>query len=176
MSTHVRALSPAKTEAGSDTSLLLERERILWGGGMKRSDLRSYAIAAPLSVSQCVCARVSVSQGTHTHTHTHTHTYYGTHSIFAMPANASAGTEVIPLNSRFSPPPCVGQEPDRTSGAPSVLPLKVQPPNVCVQFKAEALLDVDMSQSSASKIFLDHQMDIWEERKQQRKGEKKRKK
>jgi hypothetical protein len=60
-------------------------------------------------------------------THSHTNTYHGTHSMFAMPVKASVGTEVIPLldRTRLPPavfsfvPPCVGQEPDRTSGAPA---------------------------------------------------------
>ncbi len=45
-----------------------------------------------------------------------------------MPAKASAGTDVMPLPRRYSVPPSVGQEPDRTSGAPARSPLKVQPP------------------------------------------------
>jgi hypothetical protein len=71
-----------------------------------------------------------------------------------MPAKASAGTEVIPLLKIFSAPPCVGQEPDRTSGAPSESPLKVQPPNPTVQGKADALLDAARSPSSTSNILL----------------------
>jgi hypothetical protein len=78
-----------------------------------------------------------------------------------MPAKASAGTEVIPLLSRFSQPPCMGQEPDRTSGAPLESPLKVQPPNSTVQGKADALLDAARSPSSASHIFLDADVAIW---------------
>jgi hypothetical protein len=61
MSTYFRVLSPAKTEAGSDASLLPWRSRSLWGGGRKTSGLHSFVIAAPLRVRQCVCARVSVS-------------------------------------------------------------------------------------------------------------------
>jgi hypothetical protein len=61
MSTYVRALSPAKTEAGSDASLLPSRYSCLWGGGRKQSGLHSFAIAAPLRVRECVCARVSVA-------------------------------------------------------------------------------------------------------------------
>jgi hypothetical protein len=71
-----------------------------------------------------------------------------------MPAKASAGTEVIPLFERSRLPPCVGQEPDRTSGAPSESPLKLHPPNPTVQGKAEALLDAASSPSSASKLAL----------------------
>ena len=78
-----------------------------------------------------------------------------------MPAKASAGTEVIPLFERSRLPPCVGQEPDRTSGAPLVSPLNVQPPNTSVQGKAEALLDAARSPSSASNIFLDPDVSIW---------------
>jgi hypothetical protein len=62
-----------------------------------------------------------------------------------MFAKASGGTEVIPLLERSSVPPCVGQEPDRTSGAPAWSPLKLQPPNPTVQGKAEALLDAARS-------------------------------
>jgi hypothetical protein len=61
MSTYVRALSPAKTEAGSDASLFIERLRTLWGGGRKQSGLNSFAIP-PLCVYVIVCARVSVCQ------------------------------------------------------------------------------------------------------------------
>ena len=75
-----------------------------------------------------------------------------------MPAKASAGTEVIPLLSRFSLPPCVGQEPDRTSGAPLESPLKLQPPNPTVHGKAEALLDAARRPSSTGNIFLDTDM------------------
>jgi hypothetical protein len=75
-----------------------------------------------------------------------------------MPAKASAGTEVIPLLERSSLPPCVGQEPDRTSGAPSELPLKVHSPNPTVQGHAEALLDAARRPSSASKLCLDHEV------------------
>ncbi len=77
-----------------------------------------------------------------------------------MPANASAGTEVIPLPRRSSLPPSVGQEPDRTSGEPSESPLKLQLPNPTVQGKAEALLDAARSPSSASNIFWDPEMPI----------------
>jgi hypothetical protein len=61
MSTYVRALRPAKTVFGSEDSWLLLRRRSLWGGGRKQSGVHSFAIAAPLRVRQCVCARVSVS-------------------------------------------------------------------------------------------------------------------
>ena len=37
MSTYARALSPANTEAGSDSSLLSSRLSCLWGGGTKQS-------------------------------------------------------------------------------------------------------------------------------------------
>jgi hypothetical protein len=89
-----------------------------------------------------------------TNTLTQTNTYQGTHSIFAMPAKAWAGTDVIPLLVRSSVPPCVGQEPDRTSGAPSESPLKAQLPNPTVQGKAEALLDAARSQRTASRRFV----------------------
>ncbi len=69
-----------------------------------------------------------------------------------MPWKASAGTEVIPLLERSSVPPCVGQDPDRTSGAPLASQLKLQPPNPTVQGKAEALLDATRIHSSASNI------------------------
>ena len=68
MSTYVRALSPAKTEAGSDTSLLRPRPRYLWGGGRKQSQAYTGSAFACTSVRvrQCVyvsaCARVSVCQ------------------------------------------------------------------------------------------------------------------
>ena len=52
----------------------------------------------------------------------------------------------------------MGQEPDRTSGAPFESPLKLQPPNPTVQGKAEALLDAARSPSSASNIFLGEQI------------------
>ena len=61
MPTYFRTLRPAKTESGSEDSWLLSKERDLWGGGRKPSGLHSFAIAAPLRVRQCVCARVSVS-------------------------------------------------------------------------------------------------------------------
>ena len=77
-----------------------------------------------------------------------------------MPAKACGGTEVIPLLERSSKLPCVGQEPDRTSGAPSESPLKLHPPNPTVQGKAEELLDAARSPSSASNIFLDPEMPI----------------
>jgi hypothetical protein len=35
------------------------------------------------------------------------------------PANTEADSDVIPLSERSSVPPCVGQEPERTSGAPA---------------------------------------------------------
>jgi hypothetical protein len=60
MSTYVRALRPAKTVAGSEDSWFQERTSFLWGGGRKQSGVHSFAIAAPLRVRQCVCARVSV--------------------------------------------------------------------------------------------------------------------
>jgi hypothetical protein len=62
MSTYVRALSPAKTVAGSDTSLLSRRSRNLWERGRKQSGLHSFTIAAPLRVRQPdgACTRVSV--------------------------------------------------------------------------------------------------------------------
>jgi hypothetical protein len=37
MSTYLRALSPTKTEAGSEDSWLLSRPRTLWGGGRENS-------------------------------------------------------------------------------------------------------------------------------------------
>ena len=64
MPTYLRALSPAKTEAGSEDSWLWLRESSLWGGGRTQSDLHSFTISASLHVRQCiqcVCARVSVS-------------------------------------------------------------------------------------------------------------------
>ena len=81
-----------------------------------------------------------------------------------MPAKASAGTEFIPMSERSSKLPCVGQEPDRTSGAPLESPVKLQPPNPTVQGKAEELLDAVRSPSSASNIFLDPDvamLDYW---------------
>jgi hypothetical protein len=84
---------------------------------------------------------------------------HGTHCIFAMPAKACSGTEVIPLAERISMPPSLGQEPDRTSGAPAESPLKVHPPNLTVQGEAEAVLDAARS-PSASKLFWDHEFPI----------------
>jgi hypothetical protein len=51
MSTYLRALSPAKTEAGSEDSLFHLRLICLWGGGRKQSDLHS-SVPAPLCVRQ----------------------------------------------------------------------------------------------------------------------------
>jgi hypothetical protein len=62
MSTYSRALRPAKTVAGSEDSWLPLRESVLWRGGRKQSGVHSFAIAAPLRVRQCVCARVSAVQ------------------------------------------------------------------------------------------------------------------
>ncbi len=63
---------------------------------------------------------------------THKQTHHGTHVICVIFWKASGGTDVIPLYSRKSQPPCVGQEPVRTSGAPAWSPLKVQPPKATV--------------------------------------------
>ena len=60
ISTYTKALRPSKTEAGSDTSWLSERNRYLCGRREDRVRLTVVAIAAPSRVSQCVCARVSV--------------------------------------------------------------------------------------------------------------------
>jgi hypothetical protein len=62
MSTYSRRLRPAKTVAGSEDSWLLKSQSLLWGGGRKQSGVHSFAIAAPLRVRQCVCARVSAAQ------------------------------------------------------------------------------------------------------------------
>ena len=69
-----------------------------------------------------------VLNGGNTITHPPKHTNQGTHSIFDMPWKTSGGTDVIPLPQRSSVPPCVGQEPVRTSCALASSPLKVQPP------------------------------------------------
>ena len=61
MATDRMALGPAKSESGSEDSLLPLRKRTLWGGGRKQSGVHSFAIAAPLLARQCVCARASVS-------------------------------------------------------------------------------------------------------------------
>jgi hypothetical protein len=82
----------------------------------------------------------------------HSHIMHGTHCMFAMSAKASGGIALIPLPERSSTPPCVGQEPDRTNGAPLESPLKLQPPNPTVQGKAEALLDAARSPNSAGNI------------------------
>ncbi len=50
-----------------------------------------------------------------------------------------AGKRVIPLTDRSSVPVCLGQEPARTSGAPSESPVKVQFPKVRVQGAADVL-------------------------------------
>ena len=109
--------------------------------------------------SKCVKCHRYVKCKEPTHTLTLTGTYHGTHSIFTMPAKALAGTELIPLSRSDSVPRCVGQEPDRTNGAPTSLPLKVQPPNATVQGKAEAALDAARS-PSASMDFLEHELPI----------------
>ena len=54
-----------------------------------------------------------------TNKHTQTNTYDGTHVIVDMPWKALGCTDVMPLLERSSVPPSVGQEPDRTSGAPA---------------------------------------------------------
>jgi hypothetical protein len=69
-----------------------------------------------------------------------------------MPAKASAGTKVIPLIERDSVSSCVGQEPDRTSGAPSESPLNLQPPKATAHGKAEVLLVAARRTSRASTI------------------------
>jgi hypothetical protein len=82
MSTYVRALSPAKTVVGSDTSLLSRRSRNLWERRRKQSGLHSFTIAAPLRVRhacarQC-CTSACVPEETTTsieHTHHNGHRY-----------------------------------------------------------------------------------------------------
>jgi hypothetical protein len=73
-----------------------------------------------------------VLKGGNTIAHPHKHTHQGTHCICGRPWKASSCTDVIPLPARSSVPACVGQEPVRTSGAPALSPLKLQPPKATV--------------------------------------------
>ena len=56
MSTYVRALSPWKTEAGSDASLLPRRSRTLWGGGRETVRLTLFRHRNAFSCTS-VCSR-----------------------------------------------------------------------------------------------------------------------
>ena len=76
--------------------------------------------------------------------------------MFDMPAKASNGNAVIPLFERSNRKPCVGQVPDRTSGAPLSSPLNLHPPYPTVQGKAEAILDAARSHISATNLLFDH--------------------
>jgi hypothetical protein len=58
-------------------------------------------------------------QRTHVNKHPRTQTATQTHSQAPMPANESLFTDVMPLEPRSSVPAWVGQEPERSSGAPS---------------------------------------------------------
>ena len=73
-----------------------------------------------------------VLKGGNTIAYPHKHTHQGTHVICDMFWKASGCTDVIPFDERSSVPACVGQEPVRTSGAPSYSPLKVQLPKATV--------------------------------------------
>ncbi len=78
---------------------------------------------------------------------TRRHTHKGTHVICAMPSKVPAGTHVMPRSPRSRDPPCVGQEPVRTTAEPTQVlgnfsqptasPLNVQPPNTTSQGAAE---------------------------------------
>jgi len=61
MSTYSMALSPEKTETGSEDSWLPSRSSFLWEGGKKQSGLHSFTIAVPLRGREGVCACVSVA-------------------------------------------------------------------------------------------------------------------
>ena len=71
----------------------------------------------------------------------HTHTQgSNTHVQAPMPANESFFTNVMPLPHRLKVPLWVGQEPERSSGAPLVSPEKVHPPKDTLQGAASAEL------------------------------------
>ena len=82
----------------------------------------------------------------HTHLNTHKHApppHTGrqgsnTHVQAPMPANESFFTDVMPLLFSHRVPLWMGQEPERSSGAPLVSPEKVQPPYVTLQGAASA--------------------------------------
>ena len=57
ISTYTKALRPSKTESGSDTSWLSERNRYLWGEGKTESGLHCLP-SQPLRVCLSACARV----------------------------------------------------------------------------------------------------------------------
>ncbi len=88
-----------------------------------------YYFANPSTVSVCLSVHVRpcvsplqyqfVLKGGNTITHPHKHTHHGTHVILVIFWKVSDGTDVIPLDERSSEPPCVGQEPVRTSDAPA---------------------------------------------------------
>ena len=66
--------------------------------------------------------------------HAHTQAGMQTHLQAPMPTNESFFTDVMPLLLRLrTPKAAVGQEPERTSGAPSRSPENTQPPNVTFQ-------------------------------------------
>jgi len=100
------------------------------------------AITAPSRVRQCE------------HTRDKCVCVQYTHVICDMPWKASGSTDVMPLRLSSSIPFSVGQEPLRTSGAPSVLPLKVQPPNTTFQSSAEAPLDKVSSTANKRRLFM----------------------
>ncbi len=60
-------------------------------------------------------------------TRTHTQAGMRTHVQAPMPANESFFTDVMPLLPRYSVPPIVGQEPERSSGPENEK--NTQPPN-----------------------------------------------
>jgi hypothetical protein len=61
----------------------------------------------------------------------------------------------MPLPARSSLPLADGQEPDRTSGAPSLSPLKTHPPNTTVQGNADVPLDAAKSRSASNSVTMD---------------------
>ena len=73
-----------------------------------------------------------------THPPTHTEQGSNTHVQRPMPANESFFTDVMPSLYSNRSPLWVGQEPERSSGAPLVSPEKVQPPYVTLQGAASA--------------------------------------
>ena len=90
ISTYTKALRPPKTESGSDTSWLLERNRYLWGGGKTESGLHC-SPSQRLRVCLSACARVSVRacfpQETTTsieHTHRNGHRYANARNMHTL--------------------------------------------------------------------------------------------
>ncbi len=77
---------------------------------------------ATLQTRSNTCQMINLSfvlKGGNTMAHPHKHTNQDTHVICGMSWKESGCTDVILLYARYSCPPCVGQEPVRTSGAPA---------------------------------------------------------